>query len=328
QELGDPAAVVHCHGLGRKNDPVLGPVAGETWLPSDRRACQDHGNELLADRHFLAAEVVDIDLRGIFSRQDRATFASTFRLLAAYKLRRVDDLQRARRHGYADRLLRDYLLIRHDIDSACDDLGLWLAWNPMVLDAKQERVDLFAGEVARPVCRVDRGDKRRDRRRSDQFHVPVPSTLGNSDCDRLVQRIRRTERQVVGAWVHADSVWHGVCPCMLRGRLLAQSTCWKRGRAVGHVSTRTTGKQFRLNYSRVCRSVWHLTEILQMNPKLASMFAFSRPSCKTDARCRPLLAPRVTRTLGRGSDLAIFSWYLDALLLSVALERMTSNISH
>ena len=29
----------------------------------------------------------------------------------------------------------------------------------------------------------------------------------------------------------------------------------------------------------------HLAEILQMNPKPASMFAFSRPSCKTDARC-------------------------------------------
>jgi len=28
-----------------------------------------------------------------------------------------------------------------------------------------------------------------------------------------------------------------------------------------------------------------LPEILQMNPKPASMFAFSRPSCKTDARC-------------------------------------------
>jgi hypothetical protein len=28
-----------------------------------------------------------------------------------------------------------------------------------------------------------------------------------------------------------------------------------------------------------------LSEILQMNPKPASMFAFSRPSCKTDARC-------------------------------------------
>jgi hypothetical protein len=28
-----------------------------------------------------------------------------------------------------------------------------------------------------------------------------------------------------------------------------------------------------------------LTEILQMNPKPASMFAFSWPSCKTDARC-------------------------------------------
>src|SRR5215831_11013554 len=27
------------------------------------------------------------------------------------------------------------------------------------------------------------------------------------------------------------------------------------------------------------------SEILQMNPKPASMFAFSRPSCKTDARC-------------------------------------------
>jgi hypothetical protein len=27
------------------------------------------------------------------------------------------------------------------------------------------------------------------------------------------------------------------------------------------------------------------TEILQMDPKAASMFAFSRPSCKTDARC-------------------------------------------
>jgi translation initiation factor 2B subunit (eIF-2B alpha/beta/delta family) len=26
-------------------------------------------------------------------------------------------------------------------------------------------------------------------------------------------------------------------------------------------------------------------EILQMNPKPASMFAFSRPSCKTDAMC-------------------------------------------
>jgi hypothetical protein len=29
----------------------------------------------------------------------------------------------------------------------------------------------------------------------------------------------------------------------------------------------------------------YLTEILQMNPKPASMFAFPRPSCKTDARC-------------------------------------------
>src|SRR5215813_2915701 len=28
-----------------------------------------------------------------------------------------------------------------------------------------------------------------------------------------------------------------------------------------------------------------LSEILQMNPKPASMFAFSRPTCKTDARC-------------------------------------------
>ena len=28
-----------------------------------------------------------------------------------------------------------------------------------------------------------------------------------------------------------------------------------------------------------------LAEILQMNPKPASMFAASRPSCKTDARC-------------------------------------------
>ena len=28
-----------------------------------------------------------------------------------------------------------------------------------------------------------------------------------------------------------------------------------------------------------------LSEILQMNPKPASMFAVSRPSCKTDARC-------------------------------------------
>src|SRR5215471_3887346 len=27
------------------------------------------------------------------------------------------------------------------------------------------------------------------------------------------------------------------------------------------------------------------SEILQMNPKPASMFAFPRPSCKTDARC-------------------------------------------
>src|SRR5262249_5023410 len=43
-----------------------------------------------------------------------------------------------------------------------------------------------------------------------------------------------------------------------------------------------------------------------MNPKPASMFAFSRPSCKTDARCSPLPEPRVTRTLVRGSDLAIF----------------------
>ena len=39
-----------------------------------------------------------------------------------------------------------------------------------------------------------------------------------------------------------------------------------------------------------------------MGPKPASMFAFSRPSCKTDARC------------------------LDALLLSVALECMTSKV--
>jgi hypothetical protein len=28
-----------------------------------------------------------------------------------------------------------------------------------------------------------------------------------------------------------------------------------------------------------------LAEILPMNPKPASMFAFSRPSCKTEARC-------------------------------------------
>jgi len=28
-----------------------------------------------------------------------------------------------------------------------------------------------------------------------------------------------------------------------------------------------------------------VVEILQINPKPASMFAFSRPSCKTDARC-------------------------------------------
>src|SRR6516164_7325013 len=37
------------------------------------------------------------------------------------------------------------------------------------------------------------------------------------------------------------------------------------------------------------------SEILQMNPKPASMFAFSRPSCKTDARCWPL-----SRGRGRG----------------------------
>ena len=28
----------------------------------------------------------------------------------------------------------------------------------------------------------------------------------------------------------------------------------------------------------------HIAEILRMNPKLAPLFAFSRPSCKTDAR--------------------------------------------
>src|SRR5262245_43815018 len=55
----------------------------------------------------------------------------------------------------------------------------------------------------------------------------------------------------------------------------------------------------------VIKPLLFLAEILQMNPKPASMFAFSRPSCKTDARCRPLPAPRVTRALGRGSDLAI-----------------------
>jgi hypothetical protein len=33
------------------------------------------------------------------------------------------------------------------------------------------------------------------------------------------------------------------------------------------------------------RSEISLAEILQMNPKPASIFAFSRPSCKTDARC-------------------------------------------
>src|SRR5262245_41023399 len=48
-----------------------------------------------------------------------------------------------------------------------------------------------------------------------------------------------------------------------------------------------------------------LSEILQMIPKPASLFAFARPACKTDARCRPLPAPRVTRTPGRGSDLLI-----------------------
>jgi hypothetical protein len=49
-------------------------------------------------------------------------------------------------------------------------------------------------------------------------------------------------------------------------------------------------------------AVYGSSEILQMNPKPASMFVFSRPSCKTDARYRPLQAPRVIRTLGRGSD--------------------------
>src|SRR5262249_38186264 len=47
-------------------------------------------------------------------------------------------------------------------------------------------------------------------------------------------------------------------------------------------------------------------ERIELIPKPASMFAFSRPSCKRDARCLPLPAPRVNRTLGRGSDLAIF----------------------
>src|SRR5262249_47025088 len=38
-----------------------------------------------------------------------------------------------------------------------------------------------------------------------------------------------------------------------------------------------------------------------MNPKPAFMFAFSKPSCKTDdARCGRLPAPRVTRTLVQG----------------------------
>src|SRR5215831_16881158 len=71
----------------------------------------------------------------------------------------------------------------------------------------------------------------------------------------------------------------------------------------------------------------HYAEILQMNPKPASMFAVSRPSCKTDTRCGPLPAPRATRTLGRGSHLAIFLGILDALPLSVALECLTSNVS-
>jgi hypothetical protein len=43
-----------------------------------------------------------------------------------------------------------------------------------------------------------------------------------------------------------------------------------------------------------------------MTHKLPSMFGSFRPSCKADARCRQLPAPRVVRTVNEGDDLAIF----------------------
>src|SRR5262249_3783172 len=45
------------------------------------------------------------------------------------------------------------------------------------------------------------------------------------------------------------------------------------------------GAIFVANLANATLSNVTLTEILQMNPKPASMFAFSRRSCKTDARC-------------------------------------------
>src|SRR5262249_40551962 len=65
-----------------------------------------------------------------------------------------------------------------------------------------------------------------------------------------------------------------------------------------------------------------------MNPKPASMFAFSRPSCKTDTRCCPLPAPRVHRQLGRGSDLAFFPGIWTHSFCRLLLNAYIAAVAH
>jgi len=57
------------------------------------------------------------------------------------------------------------------------------------------------------------------------------------------------------------------------------------GDAGGGAGAGLGGAIFVANLANATLSNVTLTEILQMNPKPASMFAFSRRSCKTDARC-------------------------------------------
>src|SRR6516162_2060964 len=52
-----------------------------------------------------------------------------------------------------------------------------------------------------------------------------------------------------------------------------------------HTHTEPAELVFRSSWPRPAARECPSTEILQMNPKPASMFASSRPSCKTDARC-------------------------------------------
>ena len=104
-----------------------------------------------------------------------------------------------------------------------------------------------------------------------QHMICAQGRVFNRACSRCTQEDRRCDR----------------VPCQQKHRFLPDTHTQHTHTTHTHTHTHTEPAElvFRSSWPRPAARECPSTEILQMNPKPASMFASSRPSCKTDARC-------------------------------------------